>query len=159
MKKVKLALYEPDHEPYLWRFLSRFQEEVYDSTTHFSIKDFVEGHHGYIYMVLNEDDIPVGFTSFCYNSYYGLRQATLGNDFMYIEPEYRRTKAMHLISIQAGVLCQNNNIPLEHYYASDDSSKFIGRMKGDRIFSTYIFPMEEISRETERLKTKVRIKE
>lgn len=158
MKKVKLALYEDKYKYALNRFLEAFQEEVYKSDTTFDIDEFVEGHHGFIYMVINEYGVPVGFTSFCYNSYYGLREATLGNDFIYVEPAYRRSRAMHLICIQAGTLCQNNNIPLENYYASDESERYIGRMKGDKIFSTYIFPIEEVSRETERLKTKVRIK-
>lgn len=157
-KKVKLTLYHDRYKYALARFLRKFQEEVYKSDTEFDIDEFIEGHHGYIYIVLGESGVPVGFTSYCYNSYYGLREATLGNDFIYIEPSYRKSRAMQLICIQTGVLCQNNNIPLENYYASDDSEKFIGRMRGERIFSTYIFPVEEVSRETERLKTKVRIK-
>lgn len=157
-KKVSLVFYEDKYSAALWRFLNKFQEEVYNSTTHFSVGDFVKRHEGLIYMVLGEAGVPVGFTSFCYNDYYGLREATLGNDFIYLEPAYRKSRAMHLICIQAGTLCQNNNIPLENYYASDDSEKFIGRMKGERIFSTYIFPVDEVSKETERLKTKIRIK-
>lgn len=157
-KKVKLALYDEGYRSSLKELLKKFQKEVYGIEKDFNIIEFEEGHNGYIYMVLNEMGKAVGFSSFCYNSYYGLREGTLGNDYIYIEPEYRNTKAMYLICIQAGTLCQNNNIPLENYYASDDSSRFIGRMKGERIFSTYIFPVEEVSKETERLKTKVRIK-
>lgn len=158
-KKVSLALFDEELHLYdLEKLLGEFQIEVYNETRRFNVMEFVEGHYGYIYMVLNEKGSPVGFTSFCYNGYYGLREATLGNDYIYIEKEYRRTRAMHLICIQAGTLCQNNNIPLENYYASDASARFVGRMKGNKIFSTYIFPIEEVSRETERLKTKVRIK-
>lgn len=158
-KKVKLELYNPNHYAALERLLKMFQKDVYKINTKINMQEFIDYHYGYIYMVMNDENIAVGFTSFVYNSYYGLREATLGNDYMYIEKEYRRTRAIHLICIQAGTLCQNNDIPLENYYASDDSSRFIGRMNGNKIFSTYIFPVEEVSRETERLKTKVRIKE
>lgn len=158
MQKVSLCLYDDRYLDDLKRLLEEFQKEVYGISTEFNIIEFVNGHHGFIYLVMSAEGTPVGFTSFVYNSYYGLREATLGNDYIYIMKAYRRTRAMHLISIQAGVLCQNNNIPLEHYYASDESSRFMGRMKGERIFSTYIFPIEEVSKETERLQTKVRIK-
>lgn len=159
MKRVKLAFFQEKYRYDLEKLLKLFQKDVYKEYREFDLQNFIDRHYNLIYMILNDDCECVGFTSFVYNGYYGLREPTLGNDFMYILKDYRRTKAMHLISIQAGILCQDYNVPLEHYYASDDSSKFIGRMKGNRIYSTYIFPIEEVSRETERLKTKVRIKE
>lgn len=155
-KKVELVEYKDEYLPYLYRFLRKFQEEVYGVTTEFDMKSFLAAHKNYIFMVLDAYGVPVGFTSFCWNSYYGLREATLGNDYIYIEPEYRRSRAMQLICIQAGTLCQNINVPLENYYASGDSEKFVGRMKGERIFSTYIFPLDEVSKEAERIKTKLR---
>jgi len=158
MRKTSLALYNDTHFPHLENLLKKFQEEVYKTDTNIDTDSFVEGHHGYIYMVLNEDGTPVGFSSFTYNPYYGLREATLGNDYIYIEKEYRRSKAMHLISIQAGILCQDNNVPLEHYVASDDSERFNGRLSGRKLYSVYEYDLKEVSRETERLKTKVRIK-
>lgn len=159
MKRVKLAFFEEKYRYELLKLLKLFQKDVYNSDTKIDEQQFIDHHQQLIYMVLNDEGQAVGFTSFTYNTYFGLRSPTLGNDFIYIMKEYRRTKAMHLISIQAGILCQDYNVPLEHYYASDDSSKFIGRMKGNRMYSTYIFSIEEVSRETRRLKTKVRIKE
>lgn len=159
MKRVRLAFFEEKYRYELQKLLKLFQKDVYKETREFDLQNFIDKHYGLIYVILNDESECIGFTSFVYNGYFGLRGATLGNDFIYIMKDYRLTKAMHLISIQAGVLCQDYNVPLEHYYASDDSCRFIGRMKGNRMYSTYIFPIEEVSKETERLKTKVRIKE
>jgi len=158
-KKVKLALFDERYYSQLLELLKKFQKEVYGASTKIDIDGFIIGHHGYIYLILNEESRAIGFSSFVYNSYNGLREATLGNDYIYIDKEYRRTRAMHLISIQAGTLCQNNNIPLEHYVASDASAKFNGRMSGKKLFSTFVYEVKEVSREMDRLKSKIRIKE
>lgn len=159
MKKVKLALYDERYYSGLEKLLKMFQREVYNSDTQINTRHFVDNHHGYIYMVLDECGGSVGFSSFIYNGWYGMREPTLGNDFIYIMPEYRRSRAMHLISIQAGVLCKDNDIPLEHYIASEGSAQFHGRLTGSKLYTAYEYSVAEVTRETERLKTKVRIKE
>jgi len=139
--------------------LSKFQEEVYGCTTTIDALRFIEGHYA-IYFVVNELGFIVGFSSFVYNDYYSLREATIGNDYIFIEKEYRRSKAMHLISIQAGKLCLDTGCPLEHYIVKDSGSeKFVGRLNGKKLYTTYEFDLAEVKRETDRLLTKVKIKE
>lgn len=158
---MKLILLEEDNlEQYeeLVRLLKEFQEEVYGSNTEIDIDTFIK-HHYAIYLAVKRDKV-VGFTSFVYNGYYGLREATIGNDYIYIEPNSRRSKAMHLFSIQAGKVCENLGLPLEHYIvAGSGSEKFVGRLEGKKLYSAYIYNPNEVSREYHRLRTKVRLKD
>lgn len=159
MKRVKLVLLDkgfPEECIALEEMLYLFQKEVYGSSTKVDLEMFVK-HHLAIYLIMYEDQV-VGFSSFVYNPYYGLREPTIGNDYIYILPEFRRSNAMHMISIQAGQICVDHNLSLEHYIASDESELLSKRLSGDKIFTTYIYSIDEVTREYNRLKTKVKIK-
>lgn len=154
---MKLKLYSDNDWEALLGLLSKFREEVYGSDTEINLDDF-EDYHYAIYLVLSDENDIVGFSSFVINSYYGLRESTVGNDYMYILPEYRRSKAMHLISIQSGRICSDLGLPLEHYIASESSDRLSKRLAGKKIYCTYIYELSEVKRELERLEKKVRIK-
>lgn len=159
MKKVELVLFEPLHTSWLERLLENFGVEVFNSRNKIDVDRFINNHHGYIYLAVNEYGIPVGFSSFTYNDWYGLREPTLSNDFIYIEPAYRRSKAMHLFSIQAGYLCESMNLPLEHHTASAESEMLTSRLKGKKLYTTYLYPIDSVIEEYSRLKTKIRIQQ
>lgn len=160
MKLVLMDKHSIEHVAYLSKALNKFQKEVYpNETTVVDVQMFIDYHFS-IYLIVSDDDKFAGFTSFNYNPYYGLRQATIGNTFLFIEKEYRRTRAMHLISIQAGKVCQDTGLPLEHYIVDGSASeKFVGRLNGKKVYTTYEFELSEVLRETQRLSDKVTLKE
>jgi hypothetical protein len=66
---------------------------------------------------------------------------------------------MHLISIQAGKICSDLGLPLEHYIVDGSASeKFVGRLNGTKVYTVYEFELPEVLRETQRLLGKVNIK-
>lgn len=158
----RLELYNDDiHRDSLSLFLKEFAVEVYGNYNHLLELDSFINHHSAvgIYMVYSGTRI-IGFTSFIKNTYYGMRNHTIGNDFIFIIKRYRRSKAMHLISIQSGKIAIANKCNLEHYYADGGgSTPFIGRMKGKLVYNAYEYPLDIIESEVNRLVSKVKIKD
>lgn len=160
MKRVKLKLLEKDFPEEciaLEEMLYLFQKEVYDSDTKVDLKQFVE-HHFAIYLIMDGGSV-VGFSSFVWNSYFGLREPTIGNDYIYILPSHRRSNAMHMISIQAGQICVDNGLSLQHFYASESSDRLSKKLSGKKLFTVFEYGIDEVTREYERLKTKIKIKD
>jgi hypothetical protein len=154
--KMKLELYEPRHHDELYRMLVSFSEEIFDEGTA-NVDMFVK-YHTHIYLAIIRDEV-VGFTSFVINEYFGLRTPTIGNTYLYVKPEYRRSKALHLMSIQAGLVARDLNMPLEHYVASKESRLLTKRLKGRELYTSFEYSVEECERVINGLKNKVRIKE
>ena len=145
MSKVKVILYTEEYAEQLEAILKEFSEEVFGYGTA-NLESFVNVHWA-IYLALRGDEV-IGFSSFVYNTYCGLRPPTIGNTYLYIKPEYRRGRASYLLSLQAGVVSVDMNLPLEHYYASEASSAFgHGRLKGTKLYDAYMYPVEELQRE------------
>jgi hypothetical protein len=161
MSKTKLHLKlfdESVHLNSLYILLKEFQIEVFkEEQTQLQIKNFIDSHTAGIYIVFSGTS-AIGFTAFNKNEYFGLRKPTIANTYLYIKPKYRRTKAMHLISIQAGKVAIGHDCNLEHYYAKDSGSvKFIGRMKGELVYNAYEYPLEVVSSEIDELQKKVKV--
>ena len=164
MTRTKLKLFDKNSisdKLELLSLLRAFRTEVYDSDTEVDVDTFIDSHYA-IYLIVEDSvmDNCVGFTSFIYNSYFGLREPTVGNSFMYIIPEFRRSNAMHLISLQSGAIVKELNIPLEHCIVDGSGSeKFVGRLKGKKLYTVYTYDVDIVIKEFERLKTKIKIKD
>ena len=155
-KLVSLVLYEDKYQDELENLLIKFSEEVFGYGTA-SIEQFVT-QQWCIYLALRNDKV-IGFASFTYNTYYGLRPPTIGFTYAYVLPEHRNTRAMYLLSIQAGILSVDNKLPLENYYASDDSFKIGRKMQGEKAYVTYIYEADEVEKTFTRLINRLQIKD
>lgn len=153
---MKIVLYENKHRKELEELLKLFSKEVFNSGVA-DVDVFVDGHWA-IYLAIHQDEV-VGFSSFVINSYFGLREPTLGNSYIYVLPKYRRSKAMYLFSLQAGRISVKQNLPLEHYYSSEDSIKLSSKLKGEELYTTYLYSVEEVSRVFDKLNSKIKIKD
>jgi hypothetical protein len=153
---MKIVLYSDIYKDSLSELLRLFSKEVFGNCA-YDIDRFVDGHWA-IYLAIQNDRV-VGFSSFIVNDYYGLRSPTLGNDYIYVLPEHRTSKAMYLFSIQAGKICIDNNLPLEHYYSSESSLRLSRKLKGKKIYETYIYDVGDVSNTFNKLINKVRIKD
>lgn len=153
---MKLELYQSKYLNDLFNMLVDFSEEVFDYGS-VNMEEFLNSHT-HIYLAIIMDEV-VGFTSFTVNTYFGLRPSTIGNTYLYVKPKHRRSKALHLMSIQAGLVARDLNMPLEHYVASRESKLLTKRLNGKEIYTAYIYPVEECMRIIDGLKTKVRIRE
>lgn len=153
---MKLLLFETKYTNDLFNLLVDFSEEVFGYGS-VDMKSFLESHT-HIYLAIIRGEV-VGFTSFMINPYFGLRPSTVGNTYLYVKPEYRRSKALHLMSIQAGLVARDLNMPLEHYVATKESRLLTKRLKGQEMYTSFIYSVEEVSRVVDGLKNKVRIKE
>lgn len=151
-QELKIELVNKDnfqHLNDLYILLGYFSKEVYNSDM-VDLHRFIEGH--YAVYIMYDGATAIGFSSFCYNDYYGLREPTIGNDYVYLLDKYRKGRAFYLFSLQAGAVIEDNSFNLEHYMASDSSSKFIGRIKGFKVYETYEYNRDDVLKEYNRLK-------
>lgn len=154
--KMKLKLYESRDLNDLHNMLIAFSEEVFECGT-VDINDFIDSH-SHIYLAIIRGEV-VGFTSFYTNTYFGLRPTTVGNTYVYVKPEHRRSKALHLMSIQSGLVARDLNMPLEHYVASDASRRLTSRLKGKELYTTFIYELDEVNRVVDGLTRKVKVEQ
>lgn len=154
---MKLVLYKSEYRDDLEEMMKEFSQEVYGIGTA-NVDMFVEFHYA-IYLAIMSGEV-VGFTSFNVNSTYGMDIDSVNQDFIYIKPKHRRSKALHLMSIQAGLIARDLNMPLEHYVATEASTKLTTRwLKGKKMFVAYRYPVDEILRVADRLMKKVKVKQ
>jgi hypothetical protein len=153
---MKIVLYSDKYRSELELLLKQFSQEVFNTGTA-DVDSFV-GCHWAIYLAI-KDDKAIGFSSFVINTYFGLRSHTLGNTYIYVDNEYRTSKAMYLFSIQAGKICIDNGFPLEHYYSSKSSSKLSRKLDGKKIYEAYIYEVGDVEKTFNKLINKVRIEE
>ena len=148
-----------DQVKYLESALTKFQKEVYpNESTSVDVDLFIDYHH-LIYLVEDDEGEFCGFTAFSYNNYYGMKSPTVGNTFMFVEKSHRRTHAMHLMSIQSGRVCEDMDIPLEHYIVDGSASEnFVGRLNATKLYTTYEIETAEVVGEANRLSAKINLK-
>ncbi len=159
-KRVALELFDREkHLKGLYELLVYFQIEVFDEDTDIDLETFINYHNAGIYIVVSEDGEAVGFTALMKSNYFGLRPPVICNTYLYIHPKYRRTRAMHLMSIQAGKVAIAHGCGLEHYYVAESGSiPFTGRMEGKHLYDAYEYPVEVIKDQVNKLCNRVKIK-
>ena len=153
---MNIVLYSEVYKDQLEKLLKEVSLELFKSVK-YDIDSFVRNHWS-IYLVI-QDEQALGFTSFIYNTYYGFREPSVGQTYLYVTPKYRRTKVPYLLSIQAGKVSIDSNLPLEHYYATEASSRIGKRLKGTQLYTTYIYEVDEVKKVYDKLITKIPIKE
>ncbi|MGB1226427.1 MAG: hypothetical protein ACPG9K_00935 [Poseidonibacter sp.] len=152
--KVKMCLYDESFNEELISMLKEFSLETFNYEATPNINEFVNFHYA-IYIVEVDGEIA-GFTSFAINTCYGLAEKTVSNDYIYIRKGFRRSRAMHYIGVQSGVVCNHLGLDLEHYYVEDSGSiPFIGRLKGKKIYNAYKFKASEVISEAKKLQNKL----
>lgn len=145
---MTLVKYTEEYKDDLQELLLNVSKELFGQNQA-DVDEFVE-HHWAIYLVKDEDKV-VGFTSFVINTYFGLRRHTLGNDYIYVLPSHRNSKAMYLLSIQSGFVCKEANLPLEHYYSSEQSENMSKKLTGVKMYTAYLYEIKEIERVYDKL--------
>jgi hypothetical protein len=153
---MKLELYQSKYLPDLSDLLVELSDELFGYGS-VDLEKFIVSH-SHIYLAIIRGEV-VGFTSFLINDYFGLRPSTIGNTYLYVKPQHRRSKALHLMSIQAGLVARDLDMPLEHYVASKESKLLTKRLNGKEVYTTYEYSVDECMRVIDGLKKKVRIKE
>lgn len=156
MSTIEIVMYSKEYREALKEVLIKFSQELFGAGT-VRIDEFID-YHWCVYLAMKDGKV-IGFTSFTFNTYYGLRPPTVGNDYNYVLPEYRGGRAMYLLSIQAGMVSVENNLPLEHYYASEATRKLSRKMTGVKAYEAYIYDVEEVRRIYIKLLTKVKFKD
>lgn len=152
-KTISIALYKGSKREELENLLNDFAEEVYGKRMS-DVDSFVDNHWA-IYLAMCNDKV-IGFSSYNLCDYYGLREPTVSNDYLFIAKGYRKSKAMHLLTIQMGEIVRDLNIPIEHYYVEESGSvPFIGRLKGQKLYNAYEFTADEMIKEADRLRDKI----
>jgi hypothetical protein len=155
MPRVNLEIYSDSKREDLELLLKEFASEVFNTNT-VNIDEFVN-NHWVIYMAYIEDK-AVGFASIMYNTYFGLRPPTAGCTYLYVKPQHRNSKANYLLNIQLGILCLDNNLPLENYYATENSARIGRKMKGKTLYTAVEYPVEEVKALYSHLTNKVKVK-
>lgn len=146
---IEIIVYDDKYKDQLESLLRNFSNEIY-GTNMANIDKFVNDHW-VIYLALRGVEV-IGFSSFVYNTYFGLRPPSVGNTYLYVKPAHRRGRASYLLSKQAGFVSIDTNLPLENYYASDDSRRIGTRMNGTKQYDVWLYPVEEVKKAYQKLK-------
>jgi len=154
-KPVKIVKYSDAYQQELALLLQGFSADVFQTGTA-NVTAFVEGHWA-VYLAIIDSKV-IGFAGFVYNTYFGFRPPTIGLSYLYVTPEHRTSKANYLLNIQSGVVCIAENLPLEHYYASETSAKMSRKIKGRKLYETWLYDVEEVQVAFNRLISKVKIR-
>jgi len=154
-----IKLYEPKYRSDIESLLKEFAKEIWDNSGDNVDVDCFVRNHWCVYVAIATSGEVIGFSSYNLNHYYGMRDATVSNTFIYVVKEHRQSRAMYLFSLQSGKICVSNNLGLEHHYGSDESRKLSSKLNGAKLYETFVYPLDEVSRVFSRLKSKIRIKE
>lgn len=146
---MEVIKYDNQYQDELEEMLKDFSKEIFGYGTA-DIDAFVK-YHWAIYLAKKGDEV-IGFSSFIYNTYYGLRPPTIGQTYLYVRPEHRRGRASYLLSKQAGYISIDSGLPLENYYASESSERIGNRMQGTLLYKAYIYEPEEVAKAYNKLK-------
>lgn len=153
---IKIVLYSDVYKNQLQDILYKVSSDVFKSNT-VDLESFIS-NHWCIYLATIEGKV-VGLTSYVYNTYYGLRPATLGLDYLYVLPEFRKTRVTYRLIQQTGLLSIDNQLPLEHYYASEEAKRIGSKLKGTKLYDTYVYEVSEVERVYSKLISKIPLKE
>ena len=146
---IQVIQYSDEYAEDLEEMLKDFSKEIFGYGTA-NLDNFL-AHHWAIYLAKKDDEV-IGFSSFIYNTYYGLRPPTVGQTYLYVRPEHRRGRASYLLSKQAGYISVTYDLPLENYYASEASKRIGNRMQGTFMYEAYIYEPEEVAKVYNKLK-------
>lgn len=153
MANPKIIQYDDKYRIHLAGLLQQMSKELY-GTGMVDIDSFVR-HHWVIYLLMVNDK-PVGFSSWIMNPYFGLRTPTVGNTYLYVEPEYRNSRSSYILT--ASLFCKvsaETNLPIEVYIASEHSNKVIhNRLDGKFLYDVYEYSPEQVKVAFDNLKYK-----
>lgn len=152
---VTIVQYTEDYKEGLQSLLCEMSQALFGTGTA-NIDEFIQGHWC-VYLAIIEKKV-VGFAGFIHNTYFGFREPTVGLTYLYVTPEHRNSKANYLLNIQSGVLSMGNSLPLEHYYASEHSVRMSRKVKGRKLYETWLYEVDEVTTAFNRLISKVNIR-
>lgn len=141
MANFEIKLYEDKYKDDLADMLKNMSEELFGLGT-VNLEAFIERHWA-IYLAV-VDGKAVGLSSYVFNDYFGLRLPTMGNSYLYLEPEWRNTRVSYFLGAQFGKVSEKTNLPIETYYASDTSRLLGKRMEGKFLYDVYEYSPEAV---------------
>jgi hypothetical protein len=152
---ISLRYFNEEDVNVLTEMLEEFATETFGTEEPtVDVDQFVDGH-SYIYLIIRDSEV-IGFTSFTAMDYYGMRDMVLNHDYLYVRKGHRRSKAMHIVNLQAGkiidVLKCNLSIPLANGTLEQGLNR---RIKSKLIYSTYEYRYEDVATEYDRLQKKI----
>ena len=150
-----VSLYSPEHYYEFAGLLKDFQKEVFGASTEIDVDRITAS--SWVYLVHDDRD-TIGFAVFSHKDYCGLREPVVAVDFLHVDKDYRRSKALHMLTLQIGAVCEDLGLPMECAFATEGSLKFGQRIKGKKVYETFIYEPDIISKEFSRLKKIVKIK-
>ena len=152
MARIKVVEYDDKYVHHLEQMLKEMSQELFGEGIA-NVEAFVS-HHWAIYLVLSTDGVPIGFSSYLMNDYYGLRSPTMGNSYLYVKPLFRNGKAPYLLTKQFCKVAEHTQMNMETYFASAESKKISNRVEGSFLYEAYEYTPEEVQKGCKRIKTK-----
>jgi hypothetical protein len=140
-----IVRYEEKYREELRTLLLDFSQELFEEGT-VDLDAFIKGHWA-IYLSIKDDRVT-GLCSFMINDYFGLRKPTIGFTYLFVEKPYRRTRALHLLNLQALYVALELDLPLEYYCAAEASE----RIAKNKVNGKELYVARSINREEQQLK-------
>lgn len=151
--RIYIKEYNDDYKQQLLELLEDMSLELFGYGS-VDLEDFVSSHWA-IYLAITNNEV-IGLSSYLINDYFGLRESVVGNSYLFVKPEYRKTRATYLLSIQSGFIVNQLQLPLEHYYTSEESAKLSRKLNGTKAYTTYIYEVDEVNKVYNRLEKTIK---
>jgi len=140
---MKIVIYSSEYKSQLEELLIAFSKEIYGEGT-VNLDDFID-YHWAIYLAVDSNNLVIGFSSYMFNDWFGLRKQTIGNTYVYIRPKYRGGNIVAMFIAQSIKISRESNCELENYYASENTKSIANKLvkNGKEIYSTYIYSVSD----------------
>lgn len=153
MASPSIIQYDDKYRLHLAALLQEMSRELY-GTGMVDVDNFVKNH--WVVYLLMIDNKPVGLSSWTMNHYFGLRNPTIGNTYLFVIPEYRNSKSSYILT--ASLFCKvsaETNMPIETYIASEHTNKVLhNRLDGKFLYDVYEYSPEQVKVGFDNLKYK-----
>ena len=144
-------IYKYEVSNLLYKYMLEMEHNCIGSTDEAIDMMIDSGRH--IYLLLDDNDMVIGFTIFYINNQYGLLPPTVVNEYVYLEPAYRTSVATKYLLLQTLDYCDYFNYDLYGYTYKESSniknSKLVG---GIEVGSIYRFDIGNIKKKLKRLR-------
>lgn len=131
--------------------IDEFCKEVYGKpcSDDFTMTRFIE-EHDYIVLVMDDGD-PIGFASCIIHDNCGLTNNRMVVDAMYIEPEYRKSKAFLHLMVKLGEIVQHNKCDFSLSTFNEELVLMAKKFKANKVYEVIEYSYEDSVTEYNRL--------
>ena len=146
---MKLRLLKTDDSLVLAYLMQMMRDEIFGSKETIDVDSFITSHD-YIYLLVIKEKV-VGFSSYAITNNFGISEKKLINSFLFIEKEYRKTKALTLFIMQTGKIIETLGINVQFPTNSNELVGIFGKLNTKIVYNVGEYSVSDYHIEKKKL--------